>query len=79
MVPFTFEVIAHIQGKPVFLLVDTGSTISIISCVAVKRLVLETTPMVRVRLLTATGTFSNTTKICKGCSIDLGSRTILVN
>lgn len=48
-VPLAFEVITYIQGIPVFLLVETGSTISIISSAAVKRLLLETTPMVGVR------------------------------
>ncbi|XP_058068378.1 uncharacterized protein LOC131217457 [Magnolia sinica] len=79
MTLMAFEVTAHIQGILVFLLVDIGSTTSIISCAAVKRLALGTTPTKGVRILTATGTFSDVTRICKGCSIDLGSRAVLVD
>ncbi|MGV8048454.1 retropepsin-like aspartic protease, partial [Mycobacterium kansasii] len=67
------------RGTPVFLLVDTGSTTSIISCSAVKRLASYTTPTEGVRLTTATGTFSDVTRMCRGCSVDLGSRTVFVN
>ncbi|MGV7927217.1 retropepsin-like aspartic protease, partial [Mycobacterium kansasii] len=73
-----FEVTTHIQGIPVFLLVDTGSAVSIVSCAAVKQLGLETSSMVGLRLLTTTGTFSDSTTMCRSCSIDLGNRTILV-
>ncbi|XP_058106471.1 uncharacterized protein LOC131249717 [Magnolia sinica] len=72
--PTTFKVTAHIQGTPIFLLVDTGSTASLISHAAVKHLGLRPRPFVGVKIIAAAGTFSEATKICYDCPIDLGCK-----
>ncbi|XP_058084563.1 uncharacterized protein LOC131232346 [Magnolia sinica] len=69
--PTAFEVTAHIQGTPIFLLMDTKSTASLISHATVKHLGLRPNPFVGVKIITAAGTFSETTKICYDCPIDL--------
>ncbi|XP_058108915.1 uncharacterized protein LOC131251950 [Magnolia sinica] len=70
--PMAFKVTARIQGTPIFLLVDTGSTASLISHATVKHLGLRPSPFVGVKIITAAGTFSEVTKICYDCPIDLG-------
>ncbi|MGV7343515.1 retropepsin-like aspartic protease, partial [Mycobacterium kansasii] len=67
------------QGTGVFLLVDTGSTISMIAYSIVKRLGLNTTPMVGVRVIVAAGTFTDATKLCKNCQINLGGRVVCID
>ncbi|XP_058078562.1 uncharacterized protein LOC131226867 [Magnolia sinica] len=77
--PTAFEVMAHIQGTPIFLLVDTGSTASLISHTTVKHLGLRSTPFDRVKIITVAGSFSEATKICCDCLIDLGCKVALVD
>ncbi|XP_058079727.1 uncharacterized protein LOC131227907 [Magnolia sinica] len=78
-IPTSFEVTTHIQGTPIFLLVDTGSTTSLISHATIKCLGLHPTPFVGVKIIAAAGTFSEATKICRDCPIDLGCKVALVD
>ncbi|XP_058082360.1 uncharacterized protein LOC131230451 [Magnolia sinica] len=77
--PTAFEVTAHIQGTLIFLLVDTGSTASLISHATVKHLRLHPTPFIGVKIIVAASTFSKVTKICRDCPIDLGCKMTIVD
>ncbi|XP_058082356.1 uncharacterized protein LOC131230445 [Magnolia sinica] len=72
--PTAFEVTAHIQDTPIFLLVDTGSTASLISHATVKHLGLCPSPFVGVKIIAAADTFTEATKIYYSCPIDLGCK-----
>ncbi|XP_058068585.1 uncharacterized protein LOC131217654 [Magnolia sinica] len=74
-----FEVTAYIQGTPIFLLVDTGSTASLISHATFKHLGLRSTPFVGVKIIATAGTVSEATKICRDCPIDLGCKVTIVD
>ncbi|XP_058111772.1 uncharacterized protein LOC131255094 [Magnolia sinica] len=73
-----FEVTADIQGTPVFLLVDNGSTTSLISHTTAKNLRSPTT-MLGVRIIAVSETFTEATSVCRGCPIDLGNKRICVD
>ncbi|XP_058081876.1 uncharacterized protein LOC131229850 [Magnolia sinica] len=63
----------------VFLLVEIGSTVSLISCSTVKLTGLDTTPTLGPRVITAAGTFSDDTKLRRGCPINLGSKVVCID
>ncbi|XP_058087534.1 uncharacterized protein LOC131234621 [Magnolia sinica] len=77
--PTAFEVTAHIQGTPIFLLVDIESTASLISHATVKHLGLRLSPFVGVKIIATAGTFSEVTKICHDCLINLGCKVVHVD
>ncbi|XP_058106404.1 uncharacterized protein LOC131249632 [Magnolia sinica] len=77
--PTAFEVTAHVQGTPIFLLVDTGSTALLISHATVKRLGLRLTPIIGVKIIATAGNFFKATRVCNDCPIDLGGKVILVD
>ncbi|XP_058089192.1 uncharacterized protein LOC131236093 [Magnolia sinica] len=77
--PTAFEVKAHVQGTPIFLLVDTRATVSVVLHATVKRLGLYLTPIIGKRIIAVVGTISEATRMCCDCPIDLGGKVVLVD
>ncbi|XP_058100546.1 uncharacterized protein LOC131245243 [Magnolia sinica] len=77
--PTAFEVTAHVQGTPIFLLRDTGSTVSLVSHTTVKRLELHLTPIIRVKIIAAAETIAEVTRMCCDCPVDLGGKVVLID